>query len=169
MDAADFINFLNNGLTPEQEKIYALIKQERNTVEYYKELANTYREHVDSLERQKLVLQKTIDNYERNAASNDFTDWTIRAAAAIATPIVMRSIAEFAGFKAVDNSRKIELIKHIRALTGLSLFEAKEAAVFFINRGTCLNTVPLEHERDEMRLFQEKIFLDLRQHYISGR
>lgn len=157
MDAAGFVNFLAQGLTEEQEAIFEFVKGERNVAEYYKALANTYRELIGQLEKERNELKKS----DATAASPN-KDWALRVAAVAATPAVFTYAANFAGYVPVPGAKKIAFIKYVRRLSGLSLLESKMVAEYYMKSGLNLNVVP---DRDtnwsEFAAFSQNIFDDI--------
>lgn len=156
MDAAGFINFLEQGLTEEQEVIFELVKNERNAAEYYKGLAKKYLEQVDQLAKERNELKESA------AAASPNKDWALRVAAVAATPAVFTYAANFAGYVPVPGEKKIAFIKYVRHLSGLSLLESKMVAEYYMESGLNLNVVA---DRDtnwsEFAAFSQNIFDDV--------
>lgn len=156
MDAAGFINFLEQGLTEEQEAIFEFVKNERNVAEYYKGLAKMYREQVDQLAKERNELKKSA------AAASPNKDWALRVAAVAATPAVFTSAANFAGYVPVPDVKKIAFIKYLRRLSGLSLLESKMVAEYYMKSGLNLNVVPdCDTNWSEFAAFSQNIFDDI--------
>lgn len=156
MNAVEFIAFLNEGLTPEQEEIFEYVKTERRTTELYRETARRLAEQVRDLEK-------------RSGSGGDVQIWATRCAAAIATPAVLRSLADFVGPVPNYEQRWIDIIKRIRALTGLGLLESKLAADFLMKHGFSSQSIITPTDSNDFRNFFEQMYVGLEKMYVATK